>query len=165
MNKYIAVILLVLVMTGCSRQPVSATITDYGTYDAIIVVKGTWKLGFPVAIDSVENLNHKDTKMKIPAKDGVYWGYRATVFNASTDKPVEISMVITHPLITSPDGKSSTEDKSYVSTLNPTQTVELQNMWFFIDSCPYEFVPGTWTLKVLADGKPVAVKSFEVYTP
>ena len=156
--------LVALILAGCSRQTGPVTITDYGTYDAVIVEKGDWKLGLPVSLDSVSDLTHRETTTMIPAKHGVYWGLRASVTNR-TEKQVEMYTLITHPPITSPDGKTSTQDKSEVSTLDPGQRVDCECMWFFIDSCPFEFVPGAWTCQVVVDGKVETSKEFEVSKP
>jgi len=161
----IAICLLAVLLLGCSKHQPTVAISDYGTYDAVVLTKGNWKLGFPVQIADVTDLKHKDTTTKIPCQDGIYWGLRAKVTNSYSDRPVRVSFSIKHPPFTSPDGKTSAEETSPVAVLEPNQTIDVPSLWFFIDSCPFEFVPGEWTFQIIVDGKVEASKIFEVYKP
>jgi hypothetical protein len=157
-------LLLVLAVVGCSKPPATVTLYDYGIYNGIITTTGDWKQGTPVSITSIDNLVHKETTTRIPARPGVYWGFRAIVTNKS-DKPVEVVSLQKHPPITTPDGKTSSEDLGGKFTLPPGQTSQTVSMWFFIASCPHEFVPGQWTWEIDIDGKAQMIKTFDVYKP
>ncbi len=159
-------VLSVLLATTASLsgwQP-AVSITDYGTYSAVVVVEGNWVLHRPVSIASVDELKHLTTTTTIVAQDGTYWGMHVSVENPS-DRSVKVVCKITHPPITTPDGKTTTEDDSPPFDVNAGQTAVAESIWFFIKECPYEFVPGKWTMRVTVDGNAVATKEFNVVKP
>jgi Domain of unknown function (DUF3859) len=160
----LALVLLFASYSGAGKSQPSAQITDCGTYSAVVLVQGNWKLGKPVSIASVDDLAPLKPTTNIEARDGVYWGFRANLVNPLA-REVKIVCKITHPPITSPDGKTSTEDDSGEKVIGAGQTATAENMWFFISECPYEFVPGKWKLSIECEGKVLVEKEFDVHAP
>jgi hypothetical protein len=157
--------LVALALAGCfGRQPVTVAIADYGTYDAVVETSGDWSRGVPVDITAIHNLVHDQTAYKIPARGDVNWGYCADITN-NGDRPVKVLTIFSHPPITTPDGKTTTEDKGARATVNPGQTIKESSIWYFLDGCSFEFVPGDWTIEISVDGKIQASKTFQVYAP
>lgn len=156
----VLLLLMSLSLASCSKIP-TAEVTDMGLYDAVIVTEGNWKLGVPVEVASVTGLKHRETTNRIPAKDGIYWGMRGKVTNSSS-RPMTIRYTLDHPELTSPDGtKESTSSEDF--ELEPGQSVDTKSLWYFIEGCEFEWVPGIWTHRIYANGVEVVRKDFEVY--
>ncbi len=45
------------------------------------------------------------------------------------------------------------------------ESVTKEFLWFYLKDCPYEFVPGKWTLTLSADGSDLLTQDFEIYRP
>jgi hypothetical protein len=160
----IALFALVILVASCNRHSPYASLIDYGLYDADVLVEGNWKLGFPVKIESVHGIQHRKTTLSIPCQDGRYWGFRAHLSNPTKDRPIHFKYEIKHPEFTSPDGKRSSGDM-HEFQLQPGESRDLEFFWFFLDSCPFEFVPGDWTMVLSAEGKEVISRTFTMYKP
>jgi hypothetical protein len=156
--------LLALAKCFSPRPSVTVVISDYGIYDAIVETTGDWSRGIPVAITGVGGIVHDETTSEIPMRDEIYWGYRATIANQG-DKPVTVFSIARHPPVTSPDGKTTTEDRSRPQILHPHESMKACNLRFFMDRCRFEFVPGEWTLEFSVDGQVASSKTFTVYQP
>ena len=117
----LALVLLFAAYSDVGQKQPSAQITDSGTYSAVVLVQGNWKLGKPVSIASVDNLAPLKPTTSIEARDGVYWGFRANLANPLA-RDIKIVCKITHPPITSPDGKTTTEDVSEEIVIGARQT-------------------------------------------
>ena len=153
-----------LFLVSCSDKQPNARIIDYGVYDAVILTSGKWQLGIPVTIASVAGLEHQQTVSQVPAEDGRYWGFRARLTNPQSNQPVKVEYTISHPEFTTPDGtKSSIVEHEF--ELPPGDSITEDFLWFFIKGCEHEFVPGTWTLQILLDGRAVITKAFQIYKP
>ena len=75
------------------------------------------------------------------------------------DAPLNITVRLTHPRLTRPDGVTGTvETWPGVAALWPSPT-----MFGFTE--PWEVAPGTWTFALLDHGKVVAEQAFEVVSP
>lgn len=73
--------------------------------------------------------------------------------------PLNVTVRLTHPRLTRPDGVSGTvETWPGVAVLWPSPT-----MFSFTE--PWEAAPGTWTFALLENGKVVAEQAFEVVPP
>ncbi len=161
-----AVCLLVLALVGCAKPPPpTAAITEYGIYDAKITTDGDWKLGTPVGVSSVSELHFLTMTTSIPCKNGIYWGIRVRASNPTLYKHIHLKVTVTHPPFTSPDGKTSTGDTLEETIVSPNTTYETHCLWFFLDSCPFEYVPGEWIMTVEFDDRVVDSKTFEMYKP
>ncbi len=150
-------------LASCSEKNV-AEVTDFGLYDAVVVTKGKWQLGVPVEVMSTEGLKHRETTTRIPAIDGSYWGFRASLRNPNRTGAKTFRYTIEHPELTSPDGTKSTGSTEEFQ-LQSQQSLEVPFLWYFLEGCEFEFVPGTWTQRVYADGVEVIRKDFEIYKP
>jgi len=141
-----------------------ASVTDFGVYDANVTISGDWSKGQPVQIESTENLKLRSSVTRVPCAGGSYWGFRVHLVNPPHELPVSCTWEIIHPEITSPDGtKTTVESQNF--TLQPGEAVDQEFIWYFIDACPFEFVPGKWKMRVLMDGKMRLEKDFDVYKP
>ena len=157
------VILFACFAVSCGKSSSDAVLIDYGLYDATVLVSGNWKLGFPVSIVSSHGVEHKKTTLSIPCEDGRYWGFRAHLKNSTTE-PVLYRFEINHPEIVSPDGKHTTLETGELE-IQPGESDDQQFLWFFLDSCPHEFVPGEWTMVLKANEKEVISKTFTIRKP
>ncbi len=73
--------------------------------------------------------------------------------------PIIVTVRLTHPRLTRPDGVSGTvETWPGLAALWPSPT-----MFGFTE--PWEVAPGTWTFALLKDGKVLAEQAFEVVPP
>lgn len=160
----VLIAVLGLIATALWSKTPTATVIDYGTYDAVILTSGKWELGMPVTIASVSGLKHQQTVTRIPTEDGRYWGFRARLTNPLKDRAVSCRYTIDHPEFTVPDGtKSSTESQEF--EIPPGDSITQEFLWFFIAGCEHEFVPGSWTWKVFLDDRELVRRDFEVYSP
>lgn len=151
-------------LASCARTTTpTAEVIDIGLYDAVIVTSGNWQLKPPVEIAAVHQLKHVKGVTRIPAEDGRYWGLRARLTNP-TNQPVDFRYVIEHPEFTTPQGKTSIEEVEEFS-LPPGHSEIHEFLWYFIESCEFEFVPGTWTRRLFLDGKEVVRQEFDIYKP
>ena len=151
-------------LVACGSKAPSARIVDYGIYDAVLVTSGNWKLGIPVTITSAHGLKHQQTVTRVPTESGRCWGFRALLSNPLKDRSITCVHKIDHPEFTVPDGTKQT-NQSQELELAPGETITQNFMWFFIEGCEHEFLPGTWTHRVILDGREVIRKEFEVYKP
>lgn len=151
---------------SCSNEQRNsyASIIDYGLYDAAVLVEGNWKFGKPVSITSVHNLQHQETTVSIPCEDGRYWGMRVKLTNPHKNRSLPCIVRVSHPEFISPDGKKHSEDIEEFQ-LEPGETIEGPSIWYFLDSCSYEFVPGNWDISFVVDGDEVISKKFTIYQP
>lgn len=157
-------LLLALLLVSCRSKTPSATLSDYGTYDAVILTSGNWKLGVPVTISSITGLKHQQTTSRVPIGDGHYWGFRARLRNPFKSRAVKFRYTIDHPEFTNPDGTKSSSETQELEVA-PGDSVEQHFLWFFIEGCEHEFLPGTWTQRLFLDGSEVIRKDFEIYKP
>jgi hypothetical protein len=161
-HRFRALLLLGLVfLASCGEGSPSAEIVDSGIYNAVVITSGNWELKLPVTIASVHKLEHREETNSIPAEDGRYWGLRVMV-NNPTSQPVHFRSVIKHPLFTSPLGTKSTEEVGE-GNVPPGKSAVYPSLWYFIDSCEFEFVPGKWTHQIFLDGEEVIHKEFDIY--
>jgi hypothetical protein len=160
----VALGVLALCLSGCGRPP-SVKVLDYGIYTADVTTGGDWSKGIPVEINSVENLVAKEAVLRAPCRDKMIFGWRFRVNNNGLFLPIEVSYSITHPPITYPDGSVKTEEAVQTMKLQARESAEFQSLWFFIDSCPHEYVPGTWKFRLTIDGVVAEEEDFEVYKP
>ncbi|MGC3990365.1 MAG: DUF3859 domain-containing protein [Chthoniobacteraceae bacterium] len=142
----------------------TATVLDWGIYDATVLTSGNWKLGIPVWIVSDDDLKLRKAVARVPAEDGSYFGFRATFNNPSKTEVVSVRSQLEHPMFTNPDGTSSSRDIQYFQVM-PGGTITQEFLWFFLKSCPHEFVPGAWTWHISIDHHEVIKKEFQVYKP
>src|SRR5215475_2196730 len=103
--------LLFLPLASCGPTAPSAKILDYGTYDAVVLTRGDWRLGIPVSLVSVEQLEHREDSTRIPCQDGSYWGMRVELSNP-TNEPIKFIRICQHPEFTDPAGNASSIETS-----------------------------------------------------
>ena len=164
----IAPFALALLILAGADQPAAAPkvdVTDYGIYSADVVLNGDWKTGVPVTVQLATNITLSDTATTIPAMPGVNWGLHAQITNPSHDRQILVTCTLTHPAFVTPDGQKHTQEVYEVFQVDPGKTVPEECMWYFVKECPYEFVPGKWSITFDIDGKTVLTKDFHLYKP
>jgi hypothetical protein len=160
----LAIIAVALCLMGCGK-PSSVVVTDYGIYTADVTTHGDWTKGIPVEINSVEHLKEKEAVTRVPCRDKINFGWRCHVSNGGLFSPILVTYSITHPPIAYPDGTVKTEEGEDAVRIAPRESADLESMWYFLDSCPHEYVPGPWTFRIKIDGTTAAEKTFDVYKP
>jgi hypothetical protein len=141
----------------------SVSLYDFGIYYAKVAVKGDWKKGVPVTIESIRKEYHEEPTTRIPCQPGTVWGMRLTYKNP-TARSLICKSVFEHPEFTLPDGTKSSRD--FRSFEIPAWETRFQgSYWVFLEGCKHEFVPGIWTQRIFVDGQEVARKDFEVVKP
>ena len=84
---------------------------------------------------------------------------------APHDHQILVTCTLTHPAFTTPDGQKHTQEVYEVFQVDPGKSVPEECMWYFVKECPYEFVPGKWSITFDIDGKTVLTKDFHIYKP
>ena len=102
-------------------------------------------------------VNHSD---HVPAQLCRSFGFEAWLAGEAGDTvPERILMRVNHPLLTRPDGATSTQD----TLMMPVQKGATGTLWTFDNV--WEVQPGDWTFELLLDGQVVASKTFVVTPP
>lgn len=143
----------------------SAQVKDAGIYRADFEVVGNWADEGPIGIGTYQNVKLVEATTKVPCKPGVIFGVRALLTNPYPDHTLYVSCKFTHPPFTTPDGHVRTEENDVSEAVRPGDSITKEFLWFYIKECPYEFVPGKWTITLSADGSDLLTKDFEVYRP
>lgn len=113
----------------------------------------------------IQILQHEDFKLrkktvKIPAEIGNMFGMVVEFKRSSKNKKIEFEMVIDHPKITHPNGKS-------ISSLRRKLYAETGDIfyigWEF--NAKYECIPGLWSIYLKQNNQTLVQKSFLVFMP
>ena len=155
-----ALAVLHCLLVSCdSHRPDRVVVLDYGTYDAVIILKGSRLLGEDPEILTIDGVQHRRETTTVEAEDGSYFGFRLDPVTLPSD--YKLKLEYEHPAFVLPDGTSSTID---VSELHVTDPREFDGvvLWYFLDGFDYEMVPGEWTFRVSIDSTVVAEQKFTV---
>lgn len=150
-------------LVGCSQEP-SAMIVSHGIYDAQIFTKSDLPRKISVEVDYIDKVQLKETTTRIPCRAGVNFGIEVEIYNPSPFSQVHAVAIMTHPPITSPDGTTLTEDETDLGVFDFGRQ-QVPYLWCFLKEQPYEYVPGTWSLRIEIDGRESAKCDFEIYQP
>ncbi len=109
------------------------------------------------AVSSSHYVNHDET---VPAQLCRSFGFEAWLTRGPGDVlPDRVLLRVNHPVLTRPDGVSSSQD----TLLLPVQNGAVTTSFGF--DAPWEARPGRWTFELVLAGEVIATKAFTVTTP
>lgn len=148
---------------GCdNRAAGKVAVLDYGTYDAVVLMKGSRLLGEEPEILSVDGLRHREETTTIEGRDGIYFGFRLDP--ATLPQEYHLKLEYEHPPF-APPGETVLSVESNELHVEDPREFSGAVLWYFIEGFEYEMVPGNWTFRATIDSIVVAEHEFEVVPP
>ena len=152
----------VLTLVGCAvgnQVPVTAEIVDYGIerrHDERIIPDPNAASG---RIRLVKNFQFIERTTEIPAVLGTAFSMCVEVRGLRRSEWGELRLEVTHPDMTSPDGKTWSTQSGNARPGQGTGESALTCVGYGLDQ-PFEVVAGHWTLSVKYAGKTLSSKQF-----
>lgn len=108
---------------------------------------------------SLEGIRHVNRTSDLQAQLCLRFGVSARLTSDDGKLPQEVTFVSRHPLLTRPDGVSSTEESFPV----PVSGGMVFAGWTF--AYPWEMQPGDWTMLFVSEGEVLASRTFRISVP
>ncbi|MEM6688494.1 MAG: DUF3859 domain-containing protein [Planctomycetota bacterium] len=142
-----------------NKTAADVRVLDYGIYEAVVLLEGSFALGQTPRVASVQGIKHLETTTDIPCEVGTFFGCRLDP--ATLPRQYEFRTKFTHPPFAEPGGELT--NKSIQSgTIKPDYFWDGRQLWFFLEGFEYEMIPGTWSLEIWIDNLQVADFDFDV---
>ncbi len=112
---------------------------------------------------SIRQMHFEHITKQIPALLGTRFGFSCELYSEELDGNVPITLVITHPEMQLPDGRTLTEQRMTIQALFRNGYAN-RGSAYRLDK-DYEVVTGSWTFSYYINGKRILAQSFELVSP
>ena len=112
-----------------------------------------------------KSLRYLDRTDRIPLRVGVVMAMDYEVSGVPGDRVVTLHNVKRYPLMTAPDGRTSTQSSATVNARSSNGRWRGRQYWVFEQEYPFELVPGIWTFQVFHENCLLLEKTFTAVRP
>lgn len=143
----------------------SAVVTEFGL--AAIEIAGfsepsAGTLSHSVRAKSFRFVERTD---RIPLRAGMAMAMDYEVSGLPPDRPITLLHVKRFPLMTAPDGRTSTQSSATLNARSKDGAWRGRQYWVFEPEYPFEFVPGAWSFQVYYENCLLLEKTFTAFRP
>lgn len=157
--RTIACLAIAMAVAGCGRAPVVSNVRllDYGLYQGEAKIVTSSEAGRAPEVVTITVKGQPEPTTKIPCKPNILFGYRLDPNTLPSS--CQLRLEYEHPAFDGQEGQATEVEELEIKA---REEFDGEIIYCFHESAPQEIVPGTWTFRVVINGKLAAEKSFEV---